>query len=201
MSEWSRIQRRFEATLVMDREAQLREERALRSRRALADWFARADDVVLNDLWGALHERAAKLERLGANIEVRPPHPPTSARSAIESRRFVRVRYGQEEVMIYSTRTEVSLTIHWAWALKKAGARFPRILSLPGIRVRRGRNAEMLLEREVEGGSPAVSIPEVACTILGMLADAARTRAQRRSFVWRNIPTRTPLRTSADSAD
>lgn len=184
MDPWARAVSLFHEIAEFDRATEARRERFERASRELRDWYARSEELLLDALSVELERRVAELGSVGHRIRVTSPCIACVPAEGGVSLRFVNICFEDEVVTAYCTRQAgLSLMLHWAWQLRRQRARFPRILSVPGIRVRRGSQEEMVLEA-VGAGSPGaaatrVGLAHIAGEILAMLADAAASRRRR----------------------
>jgi len=186
MNPWGRAVSLFHEVAAFEATAEARRQRRERASQGLADWYTRAEALLLEALAVELERRIEELGSFGCAIRVTSPSVPTLLPQG-GSLRFLSVCFADEVVTAYSTRQvaraqrdgSASLTLHWAWQLRRPRGRFPRILSVPGIRVRRGLQQEMLLEAlsAHPGVAPSrLGLSDIAAEILAMLAEAAASR-------------------------
>ena len=178
MNPWGRAVSLFHEVAAFEATAEARRQRRERASQGLADWYVHAESLLLEALAVELERRIEELGSFGRTIRVTSPSTPTPLPQG-GSLRVLSVCFADEVVTAYSTRQGASLMLHWAWQLRPPGGRFPRILSVPGIRVRRGSEQELLLEAlsATAGAAPSrLGLSDIAAQILSMLAEAAASR-------------------------
>jgi len=178
MNVWARAVTLFHEIAAFDATLAAEQRQSERASEALAAWYVRSEELILGALHGEIERHVAELDPIGLPIRVTPPSAAPRLGPSGVSLRFLSVRLADEVVTAYATRQDaVSLTLHWAWQLQSRSERFPRILSVPGIRVRPGPEQEIVLEAAVSGTSKAqVALSDVAGEILSMLAEAAASQ-------------------------
>lgn len=180
MDPWARAVSLFHEIAAFDATAEVRRQRRERACQGLADWYSRAEGLLLDALSVEIARRVSELGSAGRSIRVSTPSAPHALRPDGVSLRFLSVGFEDQVVTAYSTRQAGEpLMLHWAWQLQTQHRRFPRILSVPGIRVRRGSEQEMVFERVGTGHSVTlepVGLSDIASEVLAMLAEAAASR-------------------------
>lgn len=178
MKPWPRALGLFHEIAAFDAALAARHQRCERAALDLADWYVRSEELLLVALRRELEQRGRELGGMGIAIRVTGPSVPRLLGPGELSLRFLSVQFETEIVTAYSVRQpDSALMLHWAWQLKTPHGRFPRILSVPGIRVRRGPEREMVLE--AAGSRPEgarVGLSDIAGEMLAMLAEAAASR-------------------------
>lgn len=177
MDPWVRAATLFHQIAAFDATLELRRQRRERASQDLADWYAHSEGLLLDALSVEIERKVLELGSAGSSIRVTTPSTPCVVAPGGASLRFLNVCFEDEAVTAYSMRQPgVSLMLHWAWQLRTERDRFPRILSVPGIRVRRGSQQETVLE--AVGARPEVrlGLSDIAGEILAMLAEAAASR-------------------------
>ena len=180
MDPWARAVSLFHEIAAFDAAVAVRRQRCELASQGLADWYLRTEGLLLEALSVELERRVAQLGGIGRSIRLTSPSTPSVFAQGGASLRFLSVCFDDEVVTAYSLRHPgTSLMLHWAWQLRTPGDRFPRILSVPGICVRRGSEQELVLEAV---GARALATParlglsDIAGEILAMLAEAALNR-------------------------
>lgn len=185
MDAWARAVSLFHEIAAFDATAELRRQRREQACQGLTDWYLKTEGMLLDALGVELGRRISELGHVGRSIRLSSPSAPRTTSPGGASLRFLSVGFEDQVVTAYSTRHEGhSLMLHWAWQLRTQHRRFPRILSVPGIRVRRGPQQQMLFERVGVGQALAptlVELSDIAGEVLAMLAEAA---ANRRRLGW-----------------
>ncbi|HEU5074765.1 MAG TPA: hypothetical protein VFU02_11335 [Polyangiaceae bacterium] len=181
MDPWARAVSLFHDIAEFDRAAEARRQESEQASRELSEWYARSAESLLDALCVEIERRVAALGPTGLRIRVTSPSVACAPAGGAVSLRFVNVCFEEEVVTAYCTREPGhSLMLHWAWQLRRQRGRFPRILSVPGVRVRRGSREEMVLEAAGAGSSESaqarVGLADIADEILAMLAGAAASR-------------------------
>lgn len=184
MNPWPRALGLFHEIAAFDAALVARRQSSERAWLDLDDWYVRSEELLLVALRSELEQRGRELGSLGIAIRVTGPSVPRLLGPGELSLRFLSVHFEAEVVTAYSIRQPgSSLVLHWAWQLKTPRGRFPRILSVPGIRVRRGPEQEMLLEAVGGRSGAGVGLSDIAAEILAMLAEAAASRRRLSSGI------------------
>jgi len=183
MNAWARALTLFHEIAAFDRGLAAELRRSERASEALAAWYVRSEELILSALHAELERRVAELGPIGLSLRVTAPSAVPRLGPSSFSLRYLSVCLADVVVTAYATRQGAcSLTLHWAWQLQSPSERFPRILSVPGIRVRPGPEQAIVLEAVVSGASKApVALSDVAGEILSMLAEAAASQRRLRS--------------------
>lgn len=178
MNAWARAVTLFHEIAAFDKALAAQRCQCERAAEALAAWYMRSEELILHALHGEIERHVAELGPVGLPIRVTSPSAPPGLGPSGVSLRFLSVGLADEVVTAYATRHgALSLTLHWAWQLQSRSERFPRILSVPGIRVRPGPEQEIVLEAVVPGGCHApMALSDVAGEMLSMLAEAAASQ-------------------------
>jgi len=184
MNPWPRALDLFQEIAAFDAALVARRQRCERASLDLDDWYVRSEELLLVALRRELEQRGRELGSMGIAIRVTGPSVPRLLGPGELSLRFLSVHFEAEVVTAYSIRQPgSSLMLHWAWQLKTPRGRFPRILSVPGIRVRRGPEQELLLEAVGGRAGARVGLSDIAAEILAMLAEAAASRRRLSSGI------------------
>jgi hypothetical protein len=178
MNAWARAVTLFHEIAAFDQAQAAQRREWERASEALGAWYVRAEELILNALHAEIERHVAELGPVGLPIRVTSPSAPPRLGPSGVSLRFLSIRLADEVVTAYATRQGAfSLTLHWAWQVQARSERFPRILSVPGIRVRPGPEQAIVLEAVVPGASKAqVALSDVAGEMLSMLAEAAASQ-------------------------
>ena len=187
MSSWTRVRGLFEETLSAERRARQREHRALRARLGLQAWYERAECELMDALAAALETHAAELVQPRVAPGVGAPAVRVVSTQAGQSRRALQLVFLDAEVLVYSARgAQGPLMVHWARVFRAKRRNLPKLLSVPGFRVRRGAHGEMLLQALGPGAqNTPLCVEDVARRVLTMLVElaASRRRVARRETV------------------
>ncbi len=177
MAPWVRAASLFQRIAAFDATRELGRQQRERESRELADWYVRSEGLLLEALCVELERKVLELGSAGSAIRVMAPSTARVAASDGASLRYLNVCFEHEAVTAYSVRQPAgALMLHWAWQLRTERARYPRILSVPGIRVRRGSQQETVLEAVGVQAAGRVGLSDIAGEILAMLAEAVASR-------------------------
>jgi hypothetical protein len=178
MSSWTRVREHFQDTMAAEKSARERERRATTARQELEAWYDRAERSLMHELALALREHASELASSGVAVQVVAPASRVLSTPAGEFRRAVQVLFLDAEVLLYSARSAHGpLMVHFARVFRSKRRNRPRLVSVPGFRVRRGAAGEMLLEAVgPEAGQAPVRVVDVACRVMSMLVQLAAVR-------------------------
>jgi len=177
MDSWVRAASLFHQIAAFDATQAQRRQRSERASQELAAWYVQSEGVLLDALCVELERKVRELGRVGSSIRVTAPSAPRVVGPGDASLRFSSVCFEDDAVTAYSVRQAgSSLMLHWAWQLRTERDRFPRILSVPGIRVLRGSEQETVLEAVGARPGTRLGLSDIASEILAMLADAVANR-------------------------
>ncbi len=179
MIPWCRVQSLCERTLAREMEGRARQERVLEARRALATWYDEKERELMRAIAEALIERAGHLMAVGASVQVLYSSRSEPIRRC-SLRHCVRVLFLGEEVLVYSARdSSGALMVHWARVVQSRAGRFSRLISVPGLRVRRGPSSEVILEWADPCAAPRpAQFEDIVQPILCMVVELAAARRQ-----------------------
>lgn len=177
MDPWARAVSLFHEIAALDAAAEAQRQRRERATQGLDDWYVRTEALLLDALHVEIERRVAELGSVGSSIRVAAPSTPCVVAPGGVSLRFLSIGFESEAVTAYSMRQPGhSLMLHWAWQLRTERDRFPRILSVPGIRVRRGSAHETVLEAAGARPGARLGLSDIAGEILAMLGEAVANR-------------------------
>src|SRR5688572_4124372 len=177
MDPWVRAASLFHQIAAFDATEEQRRQRRERASQGLDDWYVRCEGLLLDALCVEIERKVLELGSVGSSIRITPPSAPCVVAPGAASLRSLSVYFEEEAVTAYSVRQPgPSLMLHWAWQLRTERDRFPRILSVPGICVRRGSEQETVLEAVGARPGTRLGLSDIAGEILAMLAEAAASR-------------------------
>lgn len=182
MESWTSVRELFDdVAACMGR---LRSERQHREQaaREQASWYAHTEAWVMNALRDELEERISQLGTAQELVHVVYPAAAPLTSAVAGSMRFLSVDFAGQVVTAYSHANSVSLTLHWGWQVRARRDRFPRIVSVPGVRVLPGSGGEPLCRwvDPARAGATA-QLEEVAARLLWMLGGAAASQCRAAS--------------------
>src|SRR5688572_21095571 len=119
MNAWARAVTLFHEIAAFDATLEAQRRRSERASEALAAWYMRSEELILNALHAEIERHVAELGPVGHRIRVTSPSTAPRLGSSGVSLRFLSVALAGEVVTAYATRQgALSLTLHWAWELR-----------------------------------------------------------------------------------